>query len=182
MAEHQIIPLDKSAGSYLYTRDSFDAAVLNNIETPTGQNPDNFEVLNNVMPVWRGSIEQRWGYRLYVTPSNLDATRRLYEYQSDATGNRRLLVCGTLAGNPVIQAVTEAPADLVRVYTTTATTNIPRLVVSRDYIYATAGVAGTQIKWTDTVVADANSKWGIDPPGSTVTAATFPGTGADGTS
>jgi hypothetical protein len=182
MAEFQIIPFDKAAGSYFYTRDSFDAAKLNNIETPTGQNPDDFDILNNLMPVWRGSLEQRWGYRLYLTPSNLDATRRLYEYQSDSTGNRRLLICGTLGGVPVIQAATETPSDLVRVYTTSATANIPRLVVSRDYIYATAGVDGTQIKWTDTTVADAATKWGIDAPGVNVTSAAFPGTGADGTS
>lgn len=182
MAEHVSSSFDKSAGSYLYSRDSFDAAQLNNIETPTGQNPDDFEVLNNLMPVWRGGLEQRWGYRLYLTPSNLTTTSRLYEYQSDETGNRRLLVCGTNGGTPTIQALSETPSDLVRVYSTSATTNVPRLVVSRDYIYITGGVTGTQVKWTDTSVADATTKWGIDLPGSTVTAPTFPGTGADGTS
>lgn len=182
MPEHQVIPFDKGSNSYLYSRDSFDFARLNNIETPTGQNPDNFDVMNNLMPVWRGSLEQRWGYRLYLTPSNLDATRRLYEYQSDSTGNRRLLICGTLSGTPVIQAATETPADLIRIYTTSATTNIPRLVVSRDYIYATAGVAGTQVKWTDTNVADASTKWGMDAPGVTSSSVAFPSTAVDGTS
>lgn len=182
MPDHQVLPFDKAASSYLYARDSFDAVKLNNIETPTGQNPDDFDEMNNLMPVWRGSLEQRWGYRLYLTPANLNTTRRLYEYQSDATGNRRLLICGTLAGVPAIQAVTEAPADLVRVYSTSATTNVPRLVVSRDYIYATAGVDGTQVKWTDTNVSDASNKWGIDSPGVTSTSTAFAGSGADGTS
>lgn len=182
MPEHTATPFDKSAGSYLYSRDSFDMAQLNNIETPTGQNPDDFEVLNNLMPVWRGGLEQRWGYRLYITPANLTSTSRLYEYQSDVTGNRRLLVCGVNGGTPTIQALSETPSDLVRVYSTSSTSNVPRLVVSRDYIYITGGVLGTQVKWTDTSVADATTKWGIDLPGSTATAPTFPGTGADGLS
>lgn len=181
MPEHVSIPFDQESSSYHYTRNSFEQAVLNDFENPPAQNPDHLEVMENVLPITKGTLDRRWGYSLYSTPLNLTSTSRMYEYQSDSTGNRRLLVCGTNGANPTIQALTQTGANLTEVYTSSTTTNIPRLAVSRDTAYITTGVASGQVKWSDTSTADATTKWGIVSPGATTTATTFCGTGASGT-
>lgn len=181
MPEHVSIPFDEESSSYHYTRNSFEQAVLNDFENPPAQNPDHLEVMENVLPITKGTLDRRWGYSLYSTPLNLTSTSRMYEYQSDSTGNRKLLVCGLNSGDPTIQALGQTGTNIVRVYTVSSatTTNIPRLAVSRDTAYITTGVASGQVKWSDTSTADTTTKWGIATPGATTTSNTLPGTASN---
>lgn len=183
MPEHVSIPFDQESSSYHYNRDSFGQGQLNQFDNAPAQNPDNLEVLDNALPIAKGSLDRRWGYNLFSTPNNLSSTSRLYEYQSDGTGNRRLLACGLSSGNPTIQSLDATGINVARVYTvsSTTTTNVPRLVVSRDYAYITTGVSAGQVKWSDSSSDDRTTKWGIASPGTSSTSLTFPGTGADGT-
>lgn len=163
-------------GVFQYTVESFDDAHQNSYDSASpGQDPSSFDLLTNVMPVTRGSIDRRWGYGLFNNPSF--SARRFYEYQNDSTNVRELV----LTSSSAVKAITEAGVAFnTGVFSPGAGAGHPRMVNSRNYAFFVDGVAADLKKWDGSSSAG-TSNWGIASPAgvSTATAATSCGTGAN---
>jgi hypothetical protein len=160
--DHKLVEFS-APKEFKYVRDRFDTAGLNSFDNAPHQDPEDFEQLDNVVPVTTGSLARRWGYEL--KGSTTDVVRKLYEYQSDSLGTRRLIGTATTG----VQAFTEAGASAGALFTPGIGAFVPRVAVSRDFAYFADGLAADLKKWDGDATV---SKWGIVAPASACTVGT----------
>jgi hypothetical protein len=141
MPESKIVPADTEEKLFVYVRDSFDSAGVDNYNNPPSQHPDMFEVLENVQPITTGNIGRRWGSTSLATAGNF--VRNIAEYQNDSTGERRLI---TTQPSEVLQCHEDGSA-LTGLFTPSGGALTPRVAVSRDWAYIFDGVLADNKKW-----------------------------------
>ena len=172
MAEAQVIYEDERnryyplAAPYRYSRATFWNAGLDTLSQPPNQDEDSFVKLDNILPVTKGTLQRRWGYKLFNTPSF--AATRLYEYQSDETGVRRILLANA---NTVASINEDGTTDNASIYSPQTT---PRFVVSRDWAFLINNMSSDLKK-----LGDASGTWGVENWGIAAPIAT--GSGGDQT-
>lgn len=174
-AEPKRLPLGDER--FRYVHDSFLGAGVDNFSSPPGQNPLLFTQLNNVLPAMQGGLQRRWGYKLFSSPAFVP--QHLYEFQSDVTNQRQLI----LAGPSTISAINEDGTSFnSSIITPNATApQVPRIVMSRSYAYFYDKYAADLKKW-DGSSSGGTSAWGIGTGGATATGVTAGGTAADDSS
>jgi hypothetical protein len=63
------IPLDVSEQEnvlYRFARKTWQTCGIDSYTAPPAQNPDMFEILNNILPPQTGVLRRRWGYRAFA--------------------------------------------------------------------------------------------------------------------
>jgi hypothetical protein len=146
---------------YKYVRYSFGDSGLNTWAQPPSQNPELFMQLKNVFAGF-DILRRRWGYSDFTNPG-YDA-RRLYVYQNEATGARKIITSSTSG----IDAYTESGTLFAHsIFSTSGFAAPARMVNSRSYAYFTTGTAN-QYKWAGTVSSGTTpsgvTAWGILAP------------------
>jgi hypothetical protein len=146
---------------YKFTRYEFYGSGVNTWAKPPAQNPEFFEQLTNVFAGF-DVIRRRWGYSSFATPG-YDA-RRLYLYQNDITGARKIIASSVNGINAYNEDGTLYAQSL---FSTTGFVAPARMVNSRSYAYFATGNA-TQYKWAGTVSSGVTpsgiTNWGIVAP------------------
>ena len=162
----RIEKLNEQTGETRYVRESFDDAGQHSYDLPPTEHQEMFEELTNVMPVWQGVLQKRWGYGLW---NNAAATfRRAYEYQNDTTGDRRILFSNTSLIRSLNEDGTSHNATVLSLGGSPVES--PRIVSSRSFAYFADGdTAGTNAKKWNGAASGGTSKWGIGAP--TITSA-----------
>jgi len=170
--------VDASAGIYRYYRGNFRSAGQNSYDSPPTQDQDAFMQLYNTLPITKGSLDRRWGIHSY---SQLAARYKQLQEFDVMHGSKHVILAGAY-GNKKSALVQEDlttfdfDGDATPLFSFT-TTDLPRILVSRDTAYATNGTdrlkhtgehGGTQTNW-GIAAADTSSN---------STAATLPGTAA----
>lgn len=165
----------------LYVEADFRTAGQDSYTQPPAQDQKLFEVLENVLPVTQGPLYKRWGYSLFNNPGNIP--RRLYEYQKDITGERRILVS---TSDKVLSINEDGTNHNTSILSTDTSFNPSRVLVSRDFAYMANANPDDIQKW-DGSQAGGTSKWGISPAigtgtstKSVVTVVSTGGTGGSG--
>src|SRR5690349_5222502 len=87
MPELQIIP--NPGGSPKLVRDSWTLAGQDDWHEPPGQNPDRFELLENVLPVVNNNLERRWGTAAFAIFAII--SRRMFSVFFPTSGRLRLI-------------------------------------------------------------------------------------------
>jgi len=153
-------------GSTKIMRQSFYEAGLDDNSTAPAQDPELFEILENVLPSTVGALEPRWGYTLFNNPGAV-VWRRLYEAQSNIDNIRRIVAAPAAAAS--IKTFTEAGATGLTLFTTTGAAT--RAANSRDYVFFASGSSADRLKWKVSASATTTTNWGIDPPSQSQTSA-----------
>lgn len=147
--------------NYKFTRYDFYGSGVNTWAKPPAQNPDSFEQLLNVFAGF-DVIRRRWGYSDFANPAFV--ARRLYLYQNDASGARRVIASAITGINAYTESGTLYAASL---FSTSGFTAPARMVNSRGYGYFVTGTAN-QYKWPGTVSSGTTpnnvTSWGFDAP------------------
>lgn len=157
----------------LFVEADFRTAGQDSYTQPPAQDQKLFEVLENILPVTQGPFFKRWGYSLFNTLSNVP--RRLYEYQSDLTGTRRIIV----SSKDRVRSLTEAGVDdNTNILTPDVSAIDPRITVSRDFAYIADGIQADALKW-DGSASGGTTKWGIDQSGTATSETQSAGAGAN---
>lgn len=149
-----IVSRDARKAPYRYNWDTFAQSGVDNFSAQ--QNPEMFEVLTNVMPIVDGSIDRRWGYRLWYDPANTH--KQIFSYRNE-NANQQLLV-GT--GNSFTAVYTEE-GSLFRssLFTPVGNSREPRMVNSRSYGFFADGSPSDYQKWNGADVGGV-TQWGVD--------------------
>lgn len=126
-----------------------------------------FAALENILPASpSGILQRRWGYSQLNDSAGVVA-RRVYEYQKDSDGSRRIVATagdGTGSSsntNKVVAFNEDGTTYNASVLVPGANADNPRVVSSRDYAFIFDGVAPK--KW-DGSASGGISKTGIDAP------------------
>ena len=161
----------QTAKTYKFFRRSFFEAGLADTNLPPAQDPDAFDVFENVLPIVDGVIKKRWGYALFHNPAT--TIRRMYEYQKDATLERRII----LTSSSAVRSINEdGTSHNSAIFTPTLGAVHPRVLVSRSFAYFADNIAGDLKKW-DGSTSGGVTKWGIvSPTGGTASATASPTT------
>jgi hypothetical protein len=134
-----------------YMRDNFAATGQNSYVKPPAQDQSMWQALTNVMPITQGILNQRWGYAQFAGLSN--SPNRLYDFQSDATGTRAIIVAGL---SNVMGFNENGTVYNPNIFTPVAAAGIVRSVTSRNYQYfcdgdnilnTTTHLTGDSLKW-----------------------------------
>ena len=151
-----VIGADRRTGTFRYHALSFQDAGQNSYDCPPGQDPNDFELLTNVLPVTKGGLQRRWGYVRWAAPSTV--VRRLYEYQNDSTLTR--LIFAVSAVSP-LKVFNEAGTLSYTLFTPGTGAVVPYVTTSRDVAYFADGVAGDLKQWDPT---NSTRTWGATAP------------------
>jgi len=161
-----------------YLRDNFYGSGQDSWTRPFAQSQDIFQQLLNVMPIAQGTLSRRWGYTQLTnvghttfTPSASATTvRRIYSYQNETAGRRKLLYC---SGGQV--TVTEEDGSHLQLLFSPATmgywgtslfypltsSTVPRVCLSRDWAFFSDATPSEAKKWHDVYGL---LSWGFDSP------------------
>jgi hypothetical protein len=166
-----VSPLGSGSRNLRATVSNFQGVGQNSLVQAPAQDPNEFMLLENILPPVDGILRRRWGYELF-SATNF-AGRAMFEYENDTAGHRRIVVSSStnVKGLNEDGTVTEGA-----VFTPSASLATPRMVSSRDYGYFAPGDANGPRKWNSSPSVTTN--WGIRLTG-TSTALTLAGTGAD---
>lgn len=137
--------------SVRYVRDNFAGTGQDSHTIAPAQDQAMWQSLVNVQPITKAVIERRWGYNQFAplsVPFN-----RLYNFQSDSTGNRQIIA----AGLPNIEAFNENGTIYnPSIFVPAAPNGIVRSITSRNYQYfcdgfnalnSTTHLTGDSLKW-----------------------------------
>ena len=132
-----------AAENQVYVRGGFAEKGRHSFIEAPNQEQAGFEVLENVLPPDTGPFYKRFGYTQFHNTGA--ATRRMYEYQRDADGSRRLMLTSTAH----VSAINEDGTDfLTNLFVPDgAATEHPRMVSSRDYAFYQDGASADRLKW-----------------------------------
>ena len=135
------------AKDLVYLQGSFQEKGQNSFIEAPDQNQRAFEEVKNVLPPDTGPFHKRFGYTQFHNTGN--TTRRLYEYQKDADGSRRII----LASTDEVSSINEDGTDhLLNIFTPDgAATEDPRRVVSRDFAFFQDGASADRLRWDGTI-------------------------------
>jgi hypothetical protein len=179
MAESQLITAWGSQflkGLFRHCRQTFFLAGQDSFTEPPSQSPDSFELLTNVLPTLRGSLQRRWGYQTFKAQPNFSsATPSLGlvtfgVFQDDTLITRRLIVSATGNVYPLNEDGTVFASTIFQ------PTGAPcRMLSSRSYTYFSTGTAVDLLKWNGSGITNSGvnagvSKWGIDATNTIVAA------------
>ena len=187
MPEHQIIPGED--GNLYWTRRSFRQARIDDFTDPPAQNPDAFEVLDNVLVGAENSIQRRWGYTLWSNPS-MNA-KRLFEVHF-ANGRNRFIgtasdTTGIVSPDNKVVAFNESGVEVTlphTIFTPSAGAFQPHCTTSRNYVYFTDGINADLVKWdTDDDPTDStvSTETGLSIPSVTLNGVSAPATAPNAT-
>ena len=154
-------------GQWRYIRSTFALAGQDSFTLPPSQNPDMFELLQNILPPAQQSLQRRWGYTFLNTlnVSTLNGTVVAATLYYNFTNNFRKIVWPV--GN-LVQVTNEDGSN----YDTALFTSMAqpvRLCSSRSFAYFASGNVSDLLKWDGSATANGLSsgnqgvtKWGID--------------------
>ncbi len=147
----------------LFVEADFRGAGQDSYTQPPAQDQKIFEVLENILPVTQGPLYKRWGYALFNNIGSLP--RRLYEYQKDLTGDRRILIS---TPDKVLAINEDGTHHNNAIISTDSNFSASRILKSRDFAYVANGNTAESKKW-DGAVSGGVSNWGIAASRSTGT-------------
>lgn len=179
MPEFQAQPINvQDHQNVRVARSTFRDVGVDNFTQPPAQNPDAFEVLDNVLPPMQGVLQRRWGYRPFVPKidagvsvtddESINATvatikaQHLYEYETIALNERAII--GTASDATGSKSITNdvvywnASGVQTDIFTPSVTAQAVRATDSRDYMFFSDGVAADLQKWS---LAHGTQNWGI---------------------
>lgn len=139
-------------------RESFNLAGQDSFTNPPAQNPDLFQKLTNVEPVFQGNLQRRRGYTLFANTAPTVFFHDSFSYRNELQNFRRLVwtssssvvttdEAGNIISNPLFTPSLNAAAVL--------------MVLSRSFGYFADGVAADYVKWDGTTNTNNVEKWGI---------------------
>jgi hypothetical protein len=127
---------------------------VDNFAQPPSQDPDMMMQLTNIMPITNGTIQRRWGYTLWDSPSSVP-TNQMYSYQSDVTQKREIILTAAQA----VFAQNEDGSNYdANIFVPSLT---PRAVISRSYAHFASGAAADRQTWNG-IAGAGTQNWGID--------------------
>src|SRR5208337_2111053 len=93
-----VIEMDQPAGTIRYIRDNFSGTGMASRMQAPAEPQGNWQLLQNFLPITRGTLDRRWGFTYINTFTNpagpLNAQPAFsFEYQSDTQAARRLVWC-----------------------------------------------------------------------------------------
>ena len=158
-------------------RRSFLQAGQDGFTKPPSQDPDLFELVENILPSIDGPIRKRWGMTQFSDTVSLVA-QIIQEYRTDDGTKVRLLLSGTEGATRKVKTCDASGAvQNTGVWTVSSTTDNPRAVVSRDYAYFTSGSDNDRVKYDgNDTTGNGVTTWGLLAP-VTAPAAASSGTG-----
>jgi hypothetical protein len=157
MPEFQTLALAQEFNPYIYVRNSFFSAGLDNFHRAPGQDQDAFEVLENILPVKNGSLLRRWGYGKFNTSALTIVPRGAFIYRHDTDGWRVIVLS---SASELVALGDDGAVHRASIFSPSA---LCRMATSRSYGYFASGSASDLKKW-DGQPASTITKWGIDKP------------------
>ena len=147
-----------------FYRDSFVEAGQESYYSPPSQNPDAFEIYENVLPAVGRDLKRRWGNAQWNgTATALTSTRRMWHYMNVVGGARRI-VANAFPGTHKIVSFTEAGVNAnTGVFTITGTPANVHMGLSRGTAYFASGDVN-DLLWWDGADGTTASKIGIPAP------------------
>ena len=152
-----------------YLRDNFYGTGQDSWSRPFAQSQDIFSQLLNVMPIAQGTLSRRWGYQLLNNP-NSGTIRRIYSYQNETAGRRKLIYCSSTAAlvseedgtqlRTLFTPVAIGFWGLGKFWPLTSST-VPRVCLSRDWAFFSDATPSEAKKWHDVYGL---LSWGFDSP------------------
>ena len=146
--------------AFRVNRNSFWAAGQDSFTSPPSQNPDKFQVLNNVEPVLQGGLQRRRGYSLFSSQSPASPYIESFPFRSETLNLRSLVF--TSSGN-ILVLNENGSVFIPELFTPSLTaTFVPKMLVSRSYGYFSDGAPLDSLKWNGTNTTGNVTNWGID--------------------
>lgn len=174
-----VVKEGQDGGSPRYYRDDFSGSGQDSFTAPPSQDASMWQALLNVMPISRKSMDRRWGYGLFSDLTSIlpvgSVPSKIYEYQRDTDGLRKLIITTTSASSGLGNSF--AIGEDGTVYATNITfsqagenvTDAPRALVSRSTMYFYGAdekgisIPGSNLKWDGSGGTSAGvTNWGID--------------------
>lgn len=151
------VPTEQPTPTQRFVRTNFIGAGLDNFAQPPSQDPQMFEVLNNVMPIVNGTLQKRWGYTFWNNPS-ANPAQFLYDYLNDVNGSRAVI----LSSATYVEAFNDDGSVFnPSLFTPAPGSNGPRAAISRGYEFFSDGLSPDYLKW-DGSAAGGVTNWGIN--------------------